>query len=251
MTTDASPATLAIDVGGTGLKASVLDASGAMVVDRLRVDTTYPCPPEGLVSRLHELVRPLPAYDRVSVGFPGMVRGGRVLSAPHFVTVSGPGSEVSPELRRAWEGFDLAGALEGQLGRPTRVVNDADLQGAAVVEGKGLEFVITLGTGFGTALFLEGCLCPHLELAHHPFRKGETYNQQLGDAARTRIGDAKWNRRVKRAVETLEALLFYDRLYVGGGNSRRVTVDLGPRAALVDNAAGILGGIKLWDRPAL
>lgn len=131
------------------------------------------------------------------------------------------------------------------------MVNDADLQGAAVVEGKGLEFVITLGTGFGTALFLDGCLCPHLELAHHPFRKGETYNQQLGDAARRRIGDAKWNRRVKRAVETLEALLFYDRLYVGGGNSRRVTVDLGPRAALVDNTAGILGGIKLWDRPAL
>lgn len=244
-------ATLAIDVGGSGLKASVLDASGAMMVERVRVDTAYPAPPDALVRRLVELVRPLPAYDRVSVGFPGMIREGRVLTAPAFVTRSGPGSKVSPELRRAWEGFELAGALEAQLERPTKVVNDADLQGAAVVEGKGLELVITLGTGFGTALYLDGRLCPHLELAHHPFRKGETYNQQLGDAARRRIGNAKWNRRVKRAVETLGTLFFHDRLYVGGGNSRRVSVDLGPRVVLVDNAAGIRGGIKLWDRLTL
>jgi polyphosphate glucokinase len=241
-------ATLAIDVGGTGLKASVLDQSGAMEVDRVRVATSYPCAPTDLVETLRRLVEPLPVYDRVSVGFPGMVRDGRVLSAPHFVTVSGPGSETVPDLVEAWDGFDLAAALEGVLGKPTKVVNDADLQGAAVVKGKGLELVVTLGTGVGTGLFFHGRLTPHMELAHHPLHKKESYNEYIGNAARKRIGDKKWNKRVKLAVETLDALFFYDHVYVGGGNSKRITGDLGPKVSIVDNSAGILGGIKLWDR---
>ena len=242
-----SVATLAIDVGGTRLKASVLDPDGALVSDRVRVDTTYPCPPEALVGALVRLATPLPHFDRVSVGFPGMVRDGRILSAPHFVTVKGPGSAVSPSLRDEWASFDLAAALQTALGRPTKVANDADVQGAAVVRGVGLELVITLGTGLGTAVFDTGRLAPHLELAHHPFRKGETYNEQLGDAARRRIGDKKWNGRVQLAVRALDRLLFFDQLYIGGGNARRVSVDLGPRASIVDNVAGILGGIRLWE----
>jgi polyphosphate glucokinase len=241
-------ATLAIDVGGTGLKASVLDPSGKMEVDRVRVDTAYPCPPDKLVDSLVELVKPLPAYNRVSVGFPGMVRDGLVLSAPHFVTVSGPGSATVPDLVEAWNCFDLAGALEARLHKPTKVVNDADLQGAAVVTGKGLELVVTLGTGVGTALFFHGRLTPHMELAHHPLHKSPSYNDYLGNTARKQIGKKKWNKRVKQTMEILDALLFYDHVYVGGGNSKHVTTDLGPKASIVDNAAGILGGIKLWDR---
>ncbi|TMM14952.1 MAG: ROK family protein [Actinobacteria bacterium] len=244
-------ATLAIDVGGTGLKASVLDPSGAMEVDRVRVDTSYPCPPTKMVETLRLLVEPLPVYDRVSVGFPGMVRDGHVLSAPHFVTVSGPGSETVPDLVEAWSSFDLASALDAALGKPTKVVNDADLQGAAVVKGKGLELVVTLGTGVGTGLFFHGRLTPHMELAHHPLRKNESYNEYLGNAARSRIGNKKWNKRVRLAIDTLDALFFYDQVYVGGGNSKHVTADLGPKATIVDNAAGILGGIKLWERPTL
>jgi polyphosphate glucokinase len=244
-------ATLAIDVGGTGLKASVLDPTGAMEVDRVRVATSYPCPPTNLVEALRQLVEPLPVYDRVSVGFPGMVRDGLVLSAPHFVTVSGPGSETVPDLVEAWTSFDLASALEAVLGKPTKVVNDADLQGAAVVKGKGLELVVTLGTGVGTGLFFHGRLIPHMELAHHPLRRNESYNTYIGNAARKRIGNKKWNKRVKFAFETLDALFFYDKVYVGGGNSQHVTTDLGPKATTVDNAAGILGGIKLWDRHSL
>ncbi|MHB8670209.1 MAG: ROK family protein, partial [Acidimicrobiales bacterium] len=133
------PCTLAIDVGGTGLKASVLGPSGQMTVDRVRVPTSYPCPPEALVGALCRLVSPLPPYDRVSVGFPGMVRGGRILTAPHFVTTEGPGSRISHELEVAWDRFDLAAALQDALGKPTRVLNDAELQGAAVVKGIGLE----------------------------------------------------------------------------------------------------------------
>jgi polyphosphate glucokinase len=246
-----SPLTLAIDIGGTGLKASVLDASGAMVADRVAVKTTYPCPPTTMVDDLVELVAPLPPAERVSAGFPGMVRAGRVLSAPHFVTKSGPGTAVDPELVTQWSGFDLAGALAKRLGKPTRVANDADVQGAAVVKGNGLELVITLGTGVGTAFFYEGRLLPHLEFAHHPFLKGDTYNEQLGDAARKDVGNTRWNKRVRKALATLRALSFFDHCYVGGGNARRIHGSLGDDVTIVDNTAGILGGIRLWDESHL
>jgi polyphosphate glucokinase len=248
------PFTLAIDVGGTGLKASVLSNEGNMVADRVKVETKYPLPPEGdngLVSALVALVKPLPEADRASCGFPGMVRNGVILSAPHFVTKKGPGTPVDPALFKAWSKFDLAAALATALGKPTKVANDADIQGAAVVKGDGLEVVITLGTGFGSALFMEGHLMPHLELAHQPFRKEETYNDQLGELARKNKGDETWNHRLREAITNIDALFFFDHLYIGGGNARRVNRDdLGEvleRITIVDNTAGILGGIKLWE----
>jgi polyphosphate glucokinase len=241
------PFTLAVDIGGTGLKASVLDADGAMVADRVKVPTTYPLPPDKLVSVLTKLVAPLPTAERASVGFPGMVRDGSVLSAPHFSTKEGPGSAVDPDLAQLWSGFDLASALHAAFGVPTKVANDADIQGAAVVSGKGLELAITLGTGFGSGLFYQGHLMPHLEIAHQPFRKGETYNEQLGEATRKEIGEERWNKRVHKAIVNLRAMMFFDHLYIGGGNSRRVHRDtLGGDVTIVDNTAGILGGIKLW-----
>jgi polyphosphate glucokinase len=248
------PRTLATDIGGTGLKASVLDAAGAMVTDRVRIATRYPMPPEGeggMVPTLTDLVSSLPQADRISAGFPGMVRRGLILSAPHFVTESGPGSPVDPDLARAWDHYDLASALTKSIGPPARVANDADVQGLAVVAGQGLELVITLGTGFGTAVFFDGQLMPHLEIAHQPFRKGETYNEQLGERTRKEIGDHRWNHRLGKAVAVLDGLFFFDRLYLGGGNARRVHRDsLGPvaeRTTVTDNTAGILGGVKLWE----
>jgi len=248
------PYTLAIDIGGTGLKASVLDRTGTMAAPRVRTATTYPMPPTGkggMVPALAALVAPLPVADRVSAGFPGMVRRGHILSASHFATESGPGSSVDPGLEKAWHDFDLAGALAEELGKPTKVANDADVQGAAVVHGTGLEFVVTLGTGFGTAMFLDGALMPHLEIAHQPFRKGENYNEQLGERTRKEIGEHRWNRRVRKAIAVLDALVFFDHLFIGGGNARRVVRDdLGEyleRVTIVDNTAGILGGIKLWE----
>jgi polyphosphate glucokinase len=250
----AHPFTLAIDVGGTGLKASVLSKDGAMVADRVKVDTKYPMPPDGesgLVGSLVELTKPLPKADRVSCGFPGMVRDGVVLSAPHFVTKKGPGSSVDRKLFEAWATFDLSTALSTAFGLPTKVANDADVQGAAVVQGTGLEVVITLGTGFGSALFMNGRLLPHIELAHHPFRRDQTYNEQLGELARKSKGDEHWNHRVREAIACLNALFFYDHLYIGGGNARRIVRDdLGDaleRITIVENSAGILGGIKLWE----
>jgi polyphosphate glucokinase len=245
------PFTVSIDVGGTGLKANVLDKDGGTVADKVRVATTYPMPPDLMVTTLTKLVAKLPEADRISCGFPGMVRRGLVLSAPHFVTEKGPGTKVVPELLKAWSGFDLATALGLSIGKPCRVANDADVQGAAVVDGTGFEVVITLGTGFGTAFFMDGRLLPHLELAHQLFRKGETFNEQLGEPTRKKIGDTRWNSRVRKAIAYLQGLTFFDHLYIGGGNAGRVDRrDLGEvleRITVVDNAAGILGGIRLWD----
>lgn len=226
--------TLAIDVGGSGLKASVLDGTGQMVADRVRVDTPTPSPPQAVVPALVALAKQLPAFDRVSVGFPGVVRSGRVLTAPNLGTDD-------------WAGFNLEGALEELLGKDVRIVNDADMQGLAAVTGEGLEMVVTLGTGFGTALYRDGCLMPHLELGQHPVRKNLTYDEYIGDRARKKLGAKRWNRRVECAIETLRTLVNFDLLHIGGGNAKRLTFSLPADVRIVDNKAGILGGIALWE----
>jgi len=248
MASAGGPNTLVFDIGGTGLKAAVVDPDGELVGDPARTPTTYPMPPDRLVDELAGLARSLPSAQRCSAGFPGMVRNGTVLSAPHFVTRHGPGSETVPELEQAWDHFPLAERLAAVVGLDTRVDNDADQQGAAVIRGEGVELVITLGTGLGTALFFDGQLAPHLEVAHQPFRKKKTYNDVLGDAARSHLGNAKWSRRVGQAIENLRALTFYDHLFVGGGNARHVRAeDLGSDATVVDNVSGLLGGVRLWQ----
>lgn len=225
--------TLAIDVGGSHLKASVLNEDGTPMVDRVRVETPVGAPPAAVVAALTELVGPLPPFDRVSVGFPGVVRNGIVLTAPNLDNDD-------------WKGFKLAETMAAKLGKPVKVLNDADMQGMAVITGHGVEVVITLGTGFGSAVFVDGRRGAHLELAHHPFRKGETYDEQLGNAARKRVGKKKWNKRVKRAIDNLRALTYFDHLYIGGGNGKKVAIELDPDVTLVSNAAGIEGGLAAW-----
>lgn len=228
--------TLAIDVGGTGLKASVLDARGRMMVDRVRIDTPYPCSPEVLVKTLVELVKPLPAFDRVSVGFPGYIREGKVITAPHFGN-------------RIWRGFDLVKALKVKFGTAVRVLNDADMQGLAAIEGKGLELVVTLGTGVGTGWFRNGELMPHLELAHHQVYKGKSYNEYIGKKALKKIGIKKWNHRVQHAIKILHDLFQFDKIHIGGGNARNINFKLDAHVQLVSNEDGILGGFMLWEPP--
>jgi polyphosphate glucokinase len=241
--------TLSVDIGGTGLKASVLDLSGNMEHDRVRVPTPYPLPPEKLVEEIARLIEPLPAYDRVSVGFPGMVRDGQVLSAPHFVSPTGPGGKPAPKLLRAWARFDLQAELGRVTGKPTKVANDADVQGAAVVSGQGFEVVLTFGTGLGTAFFLDGKLLPHFEFSHHPYRKGQSYNEAIGEATRKKIGRKRWHNRVHHVIDSIRLLTFYDRCYLGGGNASRLDPsELPPGVTIVSNDAGITGGIKLWER---
>ena len=226
--------TLAIDIGGTGLKASVLDGKGKMTTERVRVDTPHPCDPRLLVDTLGTLVKQLPKYDRVSVGFPGLIRHGKIITAPNLGT-------------ERFAGFDLGKALKDKLGKPVRAVNDADMQGLAVVKGKGVEMVCTLGTGFGTALFNDGRLQVHLEIAHLPFKKGKTYDEVVGERGRKKVGTKRWLKNVSEAIDNMRTMVNFDRLYLGGGNAKRIDFKLPKGVEVVDNSAGILGGIKLWD----
>ncbi len=224
--------TLSIDIGGSGIKTFVLDEQGEPITDRLREPTPDKPTPEAVLKVMNELIEQKGEFDRISVGFPGVVRAGEVRTAVN--------------LDPAWVGFNLAEALTNATGKPTRVANDADVQGLAVIEGKGVELVLTLGTGLGSALFTEGHLVPNLEMGHHPFRKGRTYEEYLGAASLEAKGKKKWNGYLQEAIANLERLFNYRMLYLGGGNAKKIDFDLPPNAKTVPNVAGLLGGIALW-----
>jgi polyphosphate glucokinase len=241
------PLTLAIDVGGSGLKASVLSLDGEMLSERVRRETPYPCPPPTLLSELGELAAALPDHDRVSVGFPGTIRRGRVREVPAF-SRRAPGTPADPGLVAQWTGFELEEALADLFGKPVRVANDADVQGCAVVTGRGMEMVITLGTGVGTAIFFDGALLPHMELSHGRFGHGLSIEVACGDNRRQEIGNKRWRAEVMDALEAFEAMVLPDHLFIGGGNAKRLDADtLGPNRTIVPNISGLLGGIRLWE----
>jgi polyphosphate glucokinase len=244
------PRTLAVDCGGTGIKATVLDLAGTPLQPRAKVTTPYPCPPGTLVQTVVDLAATIDeGYERASVGFPGMVRHGVVRATPHFVTESGPFTEPRPDLVREWAGYDVRAALEAALGCPTRVLNDAEVAGLAVITAAGFEAMFTLGTGFGCGLFEDGRVLPKIEMSLAPFRDGETYDQQLGHHARDALGVDVWNERVSTAITTLRPVLWWDRLFIGGGAAKYITRDLGRDVTIVTNQSGLLGGVRLWDLP--
>lgn len=230
-----SQRTLAIDIGGTGTKAMLLGPDGAPVSERARVETPRPATPEAVLGALFDLIAPIGPYHRVSVGFPGVVTDGVTRTAPN--------------LDPAWNDFDLAKAIETKTGKPTRVLNDAGVQGFGIIEGRGLEMVLTFGTGMGTALYFNGVYIPNLELAHHPFgdEKG-TYEDYVCDRALDEVGKKKWNKRVRRVVEQVLPIWNPRMLYLGGGNAKHIkdVEDLPANVKIADNIAGLTGGFALW-----
>lgn len=227
--------TLCIDIGGTGLKSMVIDDKGDPLTDRVRVETPRPATPAAVLAELKTMIGGTQAaYERVSVGFPGVVVDNRIHTAPN--------------LDPTWAGFKLGTAIEKLTGRPTRVLNDAGVQGYGVIEGKGTEVCITLGTGFGFALYVDGHYVPNIELGHHPFRKGKTYEEFVGNPALEDVGKKKWNGRVERVIAQLEHTFNYRVLYIGGGNARKLDLSLPKNVRVVENVAGLLGGVRLWER---
>jgi polyphosphate glucokinase len=224
--------TLTVDIGGSGIKVMLFDEAGMALTKRSRVETPQPPLPDAVIEAIANLASTQGEFERVSVGFPGVVRGGI--------------TETAVNLAPDWVGFDLATVLSKRLAKPVRVANDADVQGLGAISGRGVELVITLGTGFGSALFLEGKLVPNLEMGHHEFRKGETYEQQLGRVTMDKVGEKKWNNRLGKAIASLEHLFNYDYLYIGGGEAKKVTLQLADNVKIVPNVSGLLGGIALW-----
>ena len=225
---------LSIDIGGSHVKATILNKDGALTMDYQRVETPKPASPEKLLQTIQSLVKSFPVFDCISVGFPGYVKDGVIITAPNLDT-------------SLWRQVDLKTMLSNALGKPAKVVNDADMQGLGVVNGKGFEMVVTLGTGFGTALLMDGHLLPHLEIAHHPIKKDVDYDQYIGEKVMLEIGDKKWNRRVLKVIEILKTVFNYDHLYIGGGNAKKINFDLDTNITITSNKDGIKGGARLWS----
>jgi len=225
---------LAFDIGGTGLKAALVDHRGHFLSERLRVPTPRHCSPDKMVKLLVKMVEPLGAHDAITIGFPGYVKRGVVCTAPNLGT-------------KKWAGFALEKALAKALGKPARLLNDADVQGLAAIKGKGLELVVTLGTGFGTAWFRDGELLPHLEFAHVPVHHGHDFDTWIGEVHRRKIGHKKWVKRVKHTFSILQTVFNYDHLYVGGGNANRIDFKLPPRVTLIPNEDGMSGAAFVWN----
>jgi len=227
-----NPITMCIDIGGSGLKAMLLDAAGKPVSERQRVVTPTVPIPKLVLDGLDELRKLLPAFDRVSVGFPGVIKRGTTYTAAN--------------LNPAWVGFPLQAELEKRWKKPVRVANDAAVQGYGAIKGDGVELALTLGTGLGSSLFTDGRLCPGLELAHHPWHKGKEYEDFLGRRGLDKYGKKHWNKLLREAIDQTEKLFNWDHLYLGGGNTKKIDFKPGKNIEIVSNEAGLLGGVALW-----
>jgi len=233
-TSDGGPRTLAVDIGGSGVKTMLLDELGKPLTDRLRAKTPDPSTPKAITAIIADFAKQLGEFHRVSVGFPGVIKKGVVYTAAN--------------LDKKWIEYPFSDNLSKELGKPVRIANDAVVQGLGAVSGIGIELVITLGTGMGSALYLDGLPIPSLEMGHHPFRSGKTYEDELGRRALEKEGRKKWNKRLGEAIDQLYCLFYYDRLYIGGGNAAKINLKLPKNAKIISNEDGILGGIKLWEK---
>lgn len=229
-----APLTLGVDIGGTFLKAAVLDCASSIVAERVKKPTPRPATPDAVIEAIAELAAQFPPFDRVSVGFPGVVKGGTVVTAPNLGT-------------RQWVGHQLIDAVAHRFGVPVRLLNDAAVQGLGVVKGNGLECVITLGTGVGCALFRKRRLLLHLEFGQHRRMEDVNYDGYIGQRALDTVGLEVWNTRVRESIETVIELTNCETLYVGGGNARKIACELPLQAQIVSNAAGVTGGVRLWE----
>jgi polyphosphate glucokinase len=227
-----SPVTLAVDIGGSGIKAMLLDRRGKPLSEKMRVLTPAIPTPRAVLRELDKLSRQLPGFDRVSVGFCGVTRRGITL--------------ISSNLHPLWANFPLQKELEKRWGKPARVANDAAIHGYGAIRGEGVELVLTLGTGLGSSLFVDGRLCPGLELGHHPWHKDKIYEDYLGRRGLDRYGKKYWNKLLEKAITQTKQLFNWDHLYLGGGNTKKINFELPENVTAVSNETGILGGVALW-----
>jgi polyphosphate glucokinase len=224
------PITLAIDIGGSGLKAMLLDGAGKPISDRERIPTPAIPTARAVLKGLQKLRDALPKFDRVSVGFPGVVKRGITWSAFN--------------LHPSWGGFPLQRELEKMWRKPVRVANDAAIQGYGAIKGEGIEMILTLGTGMGNAIYTSGRLVA-MELGHHPWKK-HTYEDYIGRRGLDRYGKKRWNKYLLEAIEQTRFTFNWDHLYLGGGNTKKIDFKLPEHVTIVSNETGLLGGVALW-----
>ena len=212
---------LVIDVGGTNVK---LLATGQEEVRKV------PSGPGLTARQMADEVLPAVAgweYEAVTIGYPGPVVHGRILSEPKNL---GPG----------WAGFDFAAAL----GRPVKLINDAAMQALGSYDGGKMLF-LGLGTGLGCCLILDNVIAP-LEMAHLPYKKKRTFEDYVGERGLRRLGRRKWQAAVEDVVTRFKDALVADYVVLGGGNAKKL-MRLPPHCRPGDNRNAFAGGFRLWE----
>lgn len=212
---------LVIDVGGTHVKLRI-DARGVIRKFVSGPDMT----PQSMLGQIVELTGSW-KFNVVSIGYPGVVVGGRIAADPH-------------NLGAGWIGFDFAKAF----GKPVKLANDAAMQAIGSYEGGRMLFM-GLGTGLGVTLIVDGVVEP-TELGHLPYKHGKTYEDYIGERGRKARGTKKWLKSATEIIEHLQAALGVDYVVLGGGNSVRLK-RLPPGVRLGDNSNAFIGGVRLWQ----
>ncbi|MFP4323270.1 MAG: polyphosphate--glucose phosphotransferase [Anaerolineales bacterium] len=234
---------LGIDIGGSGVKGAPIDINtGEFAAERFRIPMPQPAKPEAVIECIQEIVNAFEWKGPIGCGFPGVIKQGVVLTAAN--------------VDDSWIGYDLQQVLETRIGQPVRVLNDADAAGVAEMQfgagrgRKGLVMIVTLGTGIGTAGFIDGRLIPNLELGHIEI-KGKDAEDKAANSAREDedLSWKKWAKRVDRYLYRLELLVWPDLYIIGGGVSKKfdkfvprfkkTSVEVVP--AQLRNHAGIVG----------
>ncbi|MHB2029145.1 MAG: ROK family protein [Acidimicrobiales bacterium] len=240
---------MAVDVGATTIKFGVVDESGRLVDEVIRLATPYPCTPERLVEIITTQIAKSGCH-RVGLGFPGDVDNGRVVEPGNLSRSGGFTSEVDPTLEELWRNIDLQQKFREASQRDVRMVNDAALAALGCSQGAGRELVFTLGTGFGIALVVDGSLCRIRDVGGELFVQGKTYDQLLGEFARSQ-SERNWNELLVQAVNNFVDEFFADVVHLCGGNSRRVDLrNFGTpayRIVLNENDVTLRGAVKLFD----
>ena len=213
-------AILVIDVGGTHIK---LRLQGQ---EEVRKCASGPIMTPG---EMIDLMRKSTAdwsYDRVTIGYPGPVVEGVIQQEP-------------VNLGKGWLGFNFQAAL----GHPVKIINDAAMQALGSYDGGRMLF-LGLGTGLGTTLIFNQFLVP-MELGHLPYKKGQTFEDYVGQAGLKRLGRRKWQHAVFDVVAQLRAAFLAEYVVLGGGNVKKLD-ELPPACRMGDNSNAFLGGIRLW-----
>ncbi len=233
---------LGIDIGGTGVKGAPVESrTGELLAPRLRIATPQPATPEALAKTVAQVTAHFKWKGPVGCGVPGVVRHGKLYTAAH----------LAPECI----GADIRAAFEQESGCTFTVINDGDAAGLAEMRlgagkgRKGVVFLCTLGTGIGTALFVDGVLVPNTELGHIEVR-GKDAELRAAESARIRknLSWKRWAARVDEYLSLMQAYLWPELIVVGGGVSQKhekflplLTVDTEVAPAQMRNEAGIVG----------
>ncbi|MFK5957756.1 MAG: ROK family protein [Lutibacter sp.] len=234
---------LGIDIGGTGIKGALVDIkTGKLTTNKHRIPTPNPATPESVASTIQELVNHFNWKGLVGCGFPTPLQHGKCLTGGN--------------LHEDWKNTQVDTLFKAKTGNDFSVVNDADAAGLAEInfgagkDVKGTVIMITLGTGIGSGLFLDGKLIPNTEFGHVLYKNGEIFEKYASDSARKRDGLTRkeWGKRLNKYFNHINLLVSPDLIIVGGGASKKfekfeTKINVGVKIvpAKAENEAGIIG----------